>query len=172
MAEKPMKVYSGITHVSGEVRDAVYPNASWKGQVRAVVAARSGAEARRRLAAHGLRITATEWTHGWGETGNPADGAIATSALGRVFVRDLDRHGLDAPAFLLADGREEQRPMLDPAAVADDPARHPAIRERLGRLADELDWLLSLGVDPEYRRLTVDADEIILLRDEIREHLR
>ena len=59
------------------------PNGS--SQVRAVAVAKSGAEFRRLLAAHGYDATVREYNFGGGETGNDREIEAATSAPGTVF---------------------------------------------------------------------------------------
>lgn len=78
-----MKVYGGTVFLPRGWPDV----GTHHRQATCIVAAMSGAEARRVLLAHGLRVTPTEWKQYWGETGN----ALALEAVepGAVFVRRM-----------------------------------------------------------------------------------
>lgn len=82
-AVKPVKVYGILVaapHAWGVERA---DNGST--QVRAVAVAKSGAEFRRILAAHGCNVSVRDYNHGGGETWSVAEVTAAASEPGTVF---------------------------------------------------------------------------------------
>ncbi len=111
---RPLDVWGGNV-VCNVIADAVNPDHPWQRQVRVIVAAPSGAAARRALAAAGLGdIPRTEWNAMWGTTGNDLEVEVALADPGRVFGRSMEHVRSAAEFVRLADDATLGRVRLDP----------------------------------------------------------
>lgn len=108
-----MEVFSGNV-VCSVISDVVNAGRPWQRQVRVIVAAPSGAAARRALVAAGLGdVSRTEWANHWGTTGNALELEVALAEPGRVFGRTME-YVRDASEFVrLADDAKPWQPRLE-----------------------------------------------------------